>query len=291
MNPVEGMTKREKLKLLERIEEDYFTDHLPTIKAFLDDEDPEVRAMAVDCLWNYPLTEMIDPLMRLAKQDPSQEVRSKALVVLGGYIYEGEMAAYDFDWGAMEEFMREGELPEEDFLRVKEFLLGVIRDGSETLDSRRFAIEAISFLNEPEVWEIIEEAYRHPDVKMKMSAIFAMGRQGNLRWKETILKELDSPVLELQYEAVRAAGESYLEEATPYLMELAQEAEDKELRLAAIFALGRTGGEGVFELLDELTTHRDEEIREVAEAAMEEWEIYHGLGEWEEWEDEWDEEF
>jgi HEAT repeat protein len=298
MNPVEGMTKKEKVGLLRRIEEgkEYFTDHLPTIKEFLDDDEAEVRALAIECLSDYPITEMIDPLMVLAKQDPSQEVRSSALVALGSYIYEGEMAAYEFDWGDMEEFMREGELPEEDFLRVKEFLLGVIRDESGSLDSRRFAIEAISFLNEPEVWQIIEEAYRCPDVKMKMSAIFAMGRQANVRWKDIILEELDSPVPELRYEAVRAAGESYLTEATPHLIELIQEAEDKDLRLAAIFALGRAGGKGAFELLDELITHRDEAIREVAEVAMEEWEIYHGLGEqeeeeWEDWEDEWEEEW
>lgn len=281
MNLVEGMTKREKLGLLRRIEGDTFTDHLLTIQGFLDDEDADVRAQAVDCLWDYPRSEMMDPLMVLAKQDPSQEVRSKALIILGRYIYEGEMADYDFDWGEMAGLMREGELPEEDFRQVKEFLLDVIHDESESLDSRRFAIEAISFLNEPDVFEIIKGAYRHPDVKMKMSAIFAMGRQGNMRWKEIILKELHSPVPDLQYEAVRAAGESYLEEATPYLIELAEVAEDKDLRLAAIFSLGRTGGEGAFELLDELTIYRDKEIREVAEAAMEEWEIYHGLGEWE----------
>jgi hypothetical protein len=291
MNSVERMTKEEKLELLRRIEEgeDTFTDDLLSIEESLNDEDAEVRALAVDCLWDYPIAKMIAPLMALARQDPSQEVRSKALVALGRYIYEGEVASYDFDWGDVEEPMREWELSEEDVLRVKEFLLDVIRDESESLDSRRFAMEALSFINEPEVVEIIEEAYRHPDVNMKMSAIFAMGRQGNMCWKEIILQELDNPVPDVQYEAVRAAGESYLEEAAPHLAELARDAEDKELRLAAIFALGRTGGEGVFELLEELTLHPDDEIREVAEAAMEEWEIYHGLGEWDEWE-EWEEE-
>ncbi|MFQ6057463.1 MAG: HEAT repeat domain-containing protein [Anaerolineae bacterium] len=294
MSQVEGMTKEEKIKLLRGIDEgeDYFTNYLPIIKEYLNDEDAEVRALAVECLWDYPEPEMIDTLIEMAQHDPSQEVRSKALVVMGRYIYEGEMAAYDFDWGEMEEFMREGELPREDFLRVKEFLLGVIRDEGQSLDSRRFAIEALGYLNEPEVWDIIEDAYQHPDVKMKMSAIFAMGRQANVRWKDIILEELDSPVPELQYEAVRAAGESYLEEATPRLMELALTEGDKDLQLAAIFALGRTGGEGTFEFLDDLTFDDDEEISEVAEVALEEWYIYHSQEEldefedWEEWEDE-----
>ena len=278
MKKKEEMSKEEKLALLTRIVEgeDYLTDYLPVLKEFLDDEDAEVRKLAISGLWDYPDPEMIDPLLEKATDDPSPEVRCQAIIALGRYIYEGEMADYDFDWGALEEIMREGELPEEDFLRVKDFLLAVYRDEGKSLDERRFAVEALGFLSDPEVCAIIEEAYAHPDLKMKVSAIFAMGRSGLVRWSDIILKELDSPIRELQLEAIRAAGEIGLDEAGKALLRLTY-ADDRLVRLEAIWALGQTGWEGAFERLDELACFgEDKEVRRVAKEALEDWYLYSG---------------
>lgn len=270
----EELSREEKIEFLNRIieSEDYTTNYQPLLEDFLEDPDPEVRALAIGGLWDYPDRDLIDHLLSAAKEDQSQEVRSKALVVLGRYIYEGSCAYYEIDLGPMEEMLRQDELPEEDFLRVRDFLLDVARDEKESLDSRRFAIEALSFLNDQEVSSLIQEAYNHPEVKMKVSAIFAMGRNGGEQWWPTILNELNSPVPEMQYEAVRAAGEAYLEEATPQLIALAEDAQDKTLRMTAIWSLGQTGGEDACEFLEELQFDQDEdrEIREVAEAAWEE---------------------
>ncbi len=265
------MSKDEKIRFLNRIieGEDYSTDYMPVLRQFLDDEEAEVRELALTGLWDYPRLELIDLLFDKARSDPSQRVRSRAIVTLGRYIYEGDIADYDFDWGAMEALMREDELPEKDFLRVKAFLLDILKDEGQPLDSRRFTVEAISFLNQPDILELIAEAYNHPDPSMKVSAIFAMGRNGNERWAPIILQELDSPIKDLQYEAVRAVGEAYLEEAAPQLKRLAL-SDDKELRLEAIWALGKTGGEGVEEFLKSCAQEKDEDIREVAEAALEE---------------------
>ena len=283
MKKGEQLTKEEKIEFLTRVVEvgDYSTDYWPVLRDYLEDKDAQVRSLALEGLWDYPMPELIAPLFEIAMDDPSQEVRSKAIVTLGRYIYEGNMAAYDFDWGAMEELMREDELPEEDFLRVKDFLLQLVKDEGQPLDSRRFAIEALSFLNEPEVQDLIEAAYAHPDVKMKLSAIFAMGRQGDQRWADTLLKELDSEVEELQYEAVRAAGEACLDKAALRLEELAL-ADDKDLRLEAIWALGKIGGESVSAFLYDLADDEDREIKEMAEAALEEVNLWSEALEWNE---------
>jgi HEAT repeat protein len=257
MNKGEQLTKEEKIRFLTRVVEvgDYSADYWPVLRDYLEDKDAQVRSLALQGLWDYPMPELIAPLFEIARNDPSQEVRSKAIVTLGRYIYEGSVAAYDFDWGAMEELMREDELPEEDFLRVKDFLFELVRDEGQPLDSQ--------------VQDLIEAAYAHPDVKMKLSAIFAMGRQGDPRWADTLLTELDSEVEELQYEAVRAAGEACLDKAAPRLEELAL-LDDKDLQLEAIWALGKIGGEGVSEFLYDLADDEDEEVREIAEAALEE---------------------
>ncbi|MFB0546537.1 MAG: HEAT repeat domain-containing protein, partial [Anaerolineae bacterium] len=264
-------TKEEKIEHLKRIieSEDYSTDYLPVLKGFMGDEDPEVRELAISALWDYLEPEMIDPLFDKAKNDPSQEVCSQAIITLGRYIYEGDLIDYDFDWGMIEPLMQESELSERDFLRVKAFLLQIARDEEESLDSRRFAIEALGFLIEPEILDLIAEAYAHPDVRMKASAIFAMGRGGSEQWAEIILKELDSSVEEIQYEAIRAAGEASLSKAAPRLKQLAL-SDNKDLRLEAIWALGKTGGRGVSQFLESCAQEEDEDIREVAEAALEE---------------------
>jgi HEAT repeat protein len=288
------LSKEEKIQFLKRIVEgeDYFTDYLPVLKDFLDDEEAEVRKLALTGLWDYPTSEMIGVLFDKAENDPDEKVRCRAITTLGRYIYEGEMADYDFDWGSLKEIMCEDELPQEDFLQVKEFLLGFYRDQEKTLDERRFAVEALGFLTDPEVFEIIEEAYAHPDKKMKMSAIFAMGRSGNVRWEDAILDELHSPVKELQIEAIRAAGESGFEGAGRVLQRLTY-SDDRDVKLESIWALGQTGWEGAFERLDELTyLGEDAEIREAAELALEDWFLYSGSlegdyeeGDWEEFDE------
>jgi len=283
MKNSEQLTKEEKIGFLTRVVQgdDYSTDYWPVLRDYLEDKDAQVRSLALDGLWDYPAPELIAPLFEIARNDPSQKVRSKAIVTLGRYIYEGNMAVYDFDWGAMEELMREDELPEEDFLRVKDFLLELVRDEGQPLDSRRFAIEALSFLNEPEVQDLIEAAYAHPDVNMKVSAIFAMGRHGDQRWAAPLLKELDSEAKDLQYEAVRAAGEACLDKAASRLKDLAL-VDDKNLQLEAIWALGKIGGEDVSEFLYDLADDEDREVREMAEAALEELNLWSEALEWDE---------
>jgi HEAT repeat protein len=283
------LSREEKLELLQGIEasQDVFTDFTGTILDFLDDPDAEVRAQAIRCLWDYTDADLIDTLMDRAKKDPAQEVRSAALIGLGRFIYEGDMADYENAdlWGDL----MADELPQEDFERTRQFLLDVAHDPQASLDSHRFAVEALSFLTDDEVTELIDQAYNHPNLKMKVSAIFAMGRQGVRRWEKTLLREMDSPVPELRYEAVRAAGESFLETASPKLLEIVRTVPDNDLKIAAILSLGRTGGDDAFEFLDDLTSSRDQELRQAAAVALDDWFTYYGQGEWEFDEDEWEE--
>ena len=272
------LSKEERTQLLGRIVEgeDYFTDYLPVLKDFLDDEEAEVRKLVVTGLWDYPEPEMLEVLLDKAENDSDEGVRCRAIVTLGRYILEGMMANYDFDWGPIAEIVREDELPKEDFLRVKGFLLDLHRNPEKTLDERRFAVEALSFLTSPEVSRIIEEAYAHPDEKMKMSAIFAMGRNGSIRWYDAILGELHSPARELQLEAIRAAGEAGFDEAGKHLWRLTY-SDDRDVKLEAIWSLGQTGWEGAFDRLDDLAFFsEDEEIQNTAELALEEWYLYGG---------------
>ncbi len=270
------LSKAERIAWMERIIEvpDYATDYSTVLNDHLNDPEPEVRVLAIRGLWFYAQPEFIPPLFAAAGHDPDERVRCQAIRTLGCYIYEGEIADYDFDFGPLEEVSRADELSEEDFEQVRDFLFAIYRDETRSLDERRFAVEALSFLSDDAVLAIIEEAYAHPDHNMKLSAIFSMGRSGGVRWSSILRTELFNLDPELQREAIRSVGELQLTEAGKDLWRLTY-SDDREIQLTAIWALGQSGWESAFDRLEELTLEGvDLEVQEAAEAAMEEWFIY-----------------
>jgi HEAT repeat protein len=99
-----------------------------------------------------------------------------------------------------------------------------------------------------------------------------MARHGDSRWAEYILAELRSHDSQVQYEAVRAAGELGLTEATDTLIEMAtNKTLRKPLRLLSIYALGETGDDRAYPILEKLARSRDRDVRDVARDAIEEW--------------------
>jgi HEAT repeat protein len=250
------MTEPEKLELLQQFSEaeewqDCFE---PIYRRLMDDESPKVRQEAIAALWDLADPKHIEPLLRKAETDPDTAVRAKAASVLGIYIYEAVV---------------NGALDESQHLTVRSFLLDLAQNPREDLLVRRMAIEALSFDADDAVNDLIEWAYRHADVAVRMAALFAMGRSRHPRWSEVILAELGSSEREIQIEAINAAAECALADATPKLRNLAAH-KDKEVRLAAIWALGRARGPGALETLEMSAQSPDQEVRNLAEEAIEE---------------------
>ena len=288
------LTPEERIAFLESLLENSapWTDNGLIFVQFLDDNDPQVRALAIRGLWYYPEPALIDRLIEMAEQDPSPLVRARAVNGLGIYMYEGEMADYGYDFGPMTEILREEELPQADFVRAKEFLQSVYADVTRSLDERRFALEALSFLSDPEIADLVEEAYNQPEREMKISAVFAMGRSGLIRWTDILGRELYNDDWEIQREAIRAVGEMGLDELGKDLSRLTY-ADEREIMLEALAALAQTGWEGAFDRIDELTLDTDQEIAQAAEEAMDEWILMNeiqSLGDEPELDLDWDEE-
>lgn len=274
--PTPKMTKREKLAWLADLEEGYrpFDKRaLNRLRTLMDDGDAEVRAEAIACLWEDPDPRWIDVLMHKATQDPHADVRAHALSALGRYVFEGEAAEFE-GWDAPM-----FAISKQDYTRVVDFLFRIAQDPEESLSMRRYAIEALSFRSEdPAVFDLIEWAYQHRDRRMKVSAIFAMSRHGDPRWTPFILAEMRSRDSQIQYEAVRAAGELGLREAVDELIELVRtKATRKPLRLLAIYALGETGDAKALPILEQLARSRDRDLREVAREAIEEWHAFNEM--------------
>jgi len=251
------MDEQEKLDLITQLNEcqkwGSFTQDV--LMKLMDDDSPSVREKAIVSLWDLASEELIDPLMDKALNDPSDEVRAKAASVLGIFIYEGAI---------MED------LDQAQYLAVRKFLLDLVRNEEEPILVRRLSIEALSFSQDPDVLEWIDWAYEQPELETRLSAIFAMGRCGHRRYHDTILAEMASSEPKLVVEAINAAGEIGMESATPRLRNLAR-APDRDVRIAAIWALAGTRGPGALETLEMCALSRDEEVARVAEDAIEEY--------------------
>lgn len=270
MNRRIRMTKKEKLSWLADISEGFHSlDGRASkfIRRLLDDSDPQVRAEAVACLWNSSDPDWIDVLIDKVKSDPNLDVRTRAISALGHYIYEKEMAGLEEDWDELEETVSESDVE-----RIVNFLFSIARDQEASVDERRYSIESLAFLDDPDIVALIEWAFGQDEPRFRVSALFAMGRTGDLRWADHVLAELHSANREVQYEAVRASGELGLKEATDDLIRLAHgRGVEKPLRLVAIYALGEAGDDRAYPILEELCHARDRDVRDAAREAAEEW--------------------
>ena len=253
--PVEN--RRRTIRILAEMCEDNYELNYETL-AYLafDDLDPEVRGPAVHLLWFDTSEKLFHRVLRLA-DDIEAVVRAEAMIALGKFIYEAEM----------EEFSER--LAEQ----ARDLMIDRYYDYTEELDVRRRALEAVAKGTHPAVENMIVEAYDTPELKMRASALFAMGVSCDTdRWRDIVLEELDSEQPELRFEAARAAGELVLEEAVRKLIELAQE-EDPEIRMASVVALGEIGTQEARRGLSNLAEHaseiEDDDMLELVEEALE----------------------
>ena len=218
----------------------------------LGDDDSLARAAAIELLWTDETVEAMRRLMSLVAEDSDAGVRAAALKELGRYILLGEY----------------GDIPDDAAQDAQGLALRVHCDPREPLEARRRALEALSNSSHPDVERLIRDSYADGNHDLKISAIFAMGRTCSRVWRDILLEELDSADNEVVYEAVTACGQIQLEDGIRQVGELAL-SEDREIQLAAIWALGEIGGNHAFKILTSLEEMiEDEEASAVLDEAL-----------------------
>ncbi len=247
-------------ELVEITEFNIEVDFNPVFLLSLDDEDSQVRASAINGLWEDESPDLIEPLVYLMQTDPEVTVRAAAATALGKYINLRELEDID-------------PIP---VVLVEEALLKTIRKAQEDVEVRRRAIEAISFTSETDITQIIENAYYDDHKKMRISAIFAMGRHNAKKWHPLALKELDNPNPEIRFEATRTCGELQVSEAVSKLIDLIAEDSDQEVREMAIGALGNIGGPEALQTLEICLDSDNEAMAQAAEDAIYELNLFAG---------------
>ncbi len=223
----------------------------PLSRVALSDPDVEVRATAIENLWESEAEDLIQPYLTFLSQDEGVSVRAAAAGALGKYMFLAEMEELDEAQAAL----------------VRRSLLTTIRDPREDIEVRRRAIESIGFLGDEEVRAVIEDAYNSPDDVMQASAVTAMGRSLDQYWSGMVLLELANPNPRVRLEAVLASGELELRQAVPALVDLLEEP-NRAILLATLHALGQIGGPVARQALEMMAESDDEEIAQEAEDAL-----------------------
>lgn len=212
-------------RLVEMTEDDLEADFNDLFRFCLVDANPEVRAKAVEGLWECNDRTLVTPLATLLRKDPAEEVRAAAAIALGKFAV----------------LAQSGKMLSKDSRKISETLLQAVRDPQELPDVRRRAMEAVAPFNTQEVRQIIQEAYHSDQTEMRCSAVYAMGKSCDSQWLPTILKELRNPDPAMRYEAANACGELGEEATVPHLIPLFLD-EDHQAQASAIAAVGNIGG-------------------------------------------------
>ncbi|HEY85747.1 MAG TPA: HEAT repeat domain-containing protein [Chloroflexi bacterium] len=248
-------------QLVDIAEQSFEVDFDPIFLLALNDPDSETQAIAIGGLWEDESSELIPSFVYLLKQGQTSRVKAAAATALGRYIYLGELE----------------EIDDTALMVVEQALLETIRQPDEDVEVIRRAIEAIAFSSREGIEQIIENAYYHEDERMRVSAVFSMGRSYNPKWESIILTELDNISPAIRFEAVRACGELEVKAAVDKLIELIVREEDSAVLQNAVWALGQIGGFKAQEVLENLTASPDDAISAVAEEALNELLLFSGI--------------
>jgi HEAT repeat protein len=249
------VSPRRKQTLLEDLEDLAEADTLVCFddlaRALLKDPQASVRIMAMRLLWECEDTRLVPTFLSILNRDEDSAARAGAATALGLFVYLGELE----------------KIPAKIHHEVEDDLLQAVTFDLSPLVQRR-ALEAMGTSSREEVPPLIEAAYKRKGPEWVVSALFAMGRSNDERWKKQVLSNLLNPNEEIRVEAIRAAGELELQSARPLLLDQLEDEEDQEMRHEILWTLSKIGGEGVRVRLEELIEMEadDEEVEFLEEA-------------------------
>jgi HEAT repeat protein len=230
------------------------------LRIAMQDSDADVRQIAIEGLWEDTTSDLVGPLVDTLKRDPHEQVRAAAAAVLGNFVLAGELDELDAALA----------------MRAEQALLEVVRNEDEPLKVQSRALESLAYSSEAGVRQLIENAYYSPHEALRVSALVAMGRSADVHWRSYARAELQSPSTTMRAEAARACGELESRSATSELVQLLAD-EERPVRLAAIFALGRIGGRNARNALGAMQTEGEPIEAEAAADALEEM-LFYGDG-------------
>lgn len=231
-------------------EHDYLLSYESLYRIGIHDEDPLIRFISLRSLSEYEVKDLIPHFIELMKADPDAEVREISTVLLGKYIYMGEIEELSQYW----------------MDKIIEQMMFVYHNEDEPA-IRRKALEALGYSSNDRLPQMIHKAYQTGDTEWKASAINAMGKSYNKQFTKIILKELTSNSDLIRIEAIRAAGELEISDAVNELIENLEDS-NSDIRMRAVWSLSQIGGSGARSSIEALLEEdiSEEEVSLITEA-------------------------
>lgn len=227
------------------------------LRIALKDQDEHIREDAIVGLWEELDTSLGEEYLRILRKDSSETVRAAVADALGNFVLAGELDEIDASLA----------------MRVEDALLTLIHDTDEPVLVSAKALESIAYSGDNGVRQLIEDGYYSFHESVRISALKAMGRSADIRWRNLAHAELQNPSPLMRAEAARACGELSAQNAATALLFLLQD-DAPVVRKAAIFALGRIGGKDATEALNIILEEGDEDEQEAAALAIEDITFY-----------------
>ncbi|MFL2639970.1 MAG: HEAT repeat domain-containing protein [Dehalococcoidia bacterium] len=224
----------------------------------LNSDREEIREISIRGLWEYDERTLIEPLLEKLTEDDSTAVRIAAAIGIRRFSILAE----------------EGKLLDRDSDKIYETLQSLIDDDHSDIqeeipvDIKRRIIEALSPYNTPEIHDIILDNYHSLDERLRASAIFSMGENGDSDWIPYILDEMDNSNPEIRFEAAGAAGRIGDESLIPDLARMGND-DSFEVVSQVITALNLIGGSNSIKVLTRFLQHENNNVRSVAQDALE----------------------
>jgi len=229
------------------------------IEGALESEDVTERQVAAELVSEIMTPDLAETVIEMLRSDPDPDVRVLAAVALGPALEEFEEQSGYLDDDLP---LRRGQ-----YEQAVELLHEVFEDTRAPDALRRMALEAA--VHAPRPWQnaAVREAYVSPDPGWRRTAVLCMGFVSG--FDAEIVEAIRSEDESIRFIGVLAAGEACCGEAAPELCRIAVDDEvDRNLRLAAIFAMPNMELEAVDDTLYELSSSSDAEIAESAEEAL-----------------------
>jgi len=222
-------------------------------KAVISDIDPAVRVLAIRLLWECEDTTLVPTLIEMLFEDPDEAVRAGTANLLGRFVYMGELDL----------------IPDTHKISIVRNLLDVMV-GEDLPQVKQRALESLGYASHPKIPELILTALDSRDTLFVSAALCAIGHTADDAWESTVLEYLGSTDYEVQYEAIRAAGELELSSTIDFLVAMLDEdTVDPDIRLAAIWSLSQIGGDAARDTLTALLeSSEDDEETELIESAL-----------------------
>lgn len=234
--------------------DDVRLDFMRFFRVLLDDPSAAVRQIVASGLEPYDDPALIQPLIDLAQNDPSDDVRLEAVETLGSFAMLAEFEM-------LEPKVHQG---------LRKALMGIATE--ESLPSRLRAAALVSVSvdsSTPRVGDAIQDLYESGDSDLRLGAIRAMGRAGG-DWVGVLEAALRSPDADERQAAATSLGQFEGENVVPMLTMLAREDLEMPVRVAAIEALAAQGGPAALQSLRTLREYVSDDELEVVDTAIEE---------------------